>query len=140
MKIYTFSKKWYIVNRIDFNFRNNSNNTKLKSYTKFYDSLYNKLLNGNLLYDALNKTNYKLDNIFLSLISVSEETGKLADVLNNLSKYYEDKINISSKIKSSMSYPILLSTFLIIMFNLCILVLYLVILIHFNHKFPIYQI
>lgn len=103
-------------------FRNNSNNTKLKSYTKFYDSLYNKLLNGNLLYDALNKTNYKLDNIFLSLISVSEETGKLADVLNNLSKYYEDKINISSKIKSSMSYPILLSTFLIIMFNLCILV------------------
>ena len=57
--------------------------------------------------------NYKLDNIFLSLISVSEETGKLADVLNNLSKYYEDKINISSKIKSSMSYPILLSTFLI---------------------------
>lgn len=103
-------------------FRNNSNNAKLKSDIRFYDLLHNKLLNGNLFYDALNKTNYKFDNIFLSLISVSEETGKLADVLNNLSKYYEDKINISSKIKSSMSYPILLFTFLVIMFNLCILV------------------
>ncbi|BAK81401.1 type II secretion system F family protein [Candidatus Arthromitus sp. SFB-rat-Yit] len=104
-------------------FSNNSkNNARLKSEYKFYDSLYSKLLKGNLFYDALSKMNYKLDNIFLSLISVSEETGKLSDVLNNLNKYYEDKINISNKIKSSMSYPILLFTFLIIMFNLCILV------------------
>lgn len=103
-------------------FRNNATGAKAKRTRKFYDYIYGKLLKGNLLCDAFKSSNYKLDKMFLSLLSVSEETGKLSEVLSNLNKYYEEKINIDSKIKSSFAYPTLLFLVLVLMFNLCILI------------------
>ena len=102
-------------------FKENSENSKDKKMEKFYNTIYEKLLKGNSLYKSLISTNYKFDNIFLSLIKISEETGNLSEILKNLSRYYEEKITINNKIKSSLLYPILLTSVLIVLFNLCIL-------------------
>lgn len=102
-------------------FRESAINSKSSKDIKFYSKVYDNLLNGNSLYDSFKLTNYNLDIIFLSLIQVSEEVGKLSDVLKNLGDYYEEKINISNNIKSALIYPSLLFTMLIVLFNLCIL-------------------
>lgn len=102
-------------------FKQNAENSKNKKMSLFYKVIYDKLIKGNSLYKSINSTKYEFDNIFLSLIKISEETGNLSEILKNLSKYYEEKILINNKVKSSLLYPTLLSGVLFILFNLCIL-------------------
>ncbi len=109
-----------IIEIIDI-FKENSISSKNRKCTKFYLQVYKNILNGNSLYDSFLLTNYDLDPIFLSLIQVSEEVGKLPEVLENLNNYYSEKINISNNIKSALIYPTLLLILLIVLFNLCIL-------------------
>lgn len=102
-------------------FKENAISSKSKKDIRFYSQVYDNLLNGNSLYDSFKLTNNNLDPIFSSLIQVSDEVGKLADILKNLSDYYEEKINITNNIKSAFIYPSLLFSILIVLFNLCIL-------------------
>ena len=102
-------------------FKQNVENSKNKKMSLFYKVIYDKLIKGNSLYKSIKSTKYEFDNIFLSLIKISEETGNLSEILKNLSKYYEEKILINNKVKSSLLYPTLLSGVLFILFNLCIL-------------------
>lgn len=102
-------------------FKQNAENSKNKKMSLFYKVIYDKLIKGNSLYKSIKSTKYEFDNIFLSLIKISEETGNLSEILKNLFKYYEEKILINNKVKSSLLYPTLLSGVLFILFNLCIL-------------------
>mgnify|MGYP003369089729 CR=1 FL=1 len=102
-------------------FRKNAEMSKNKVMVRFYSNIHSKLLKGNSLHDSLSTIDYKFDKLFLSLIKISEDTGNLSIILKNLSSYYEEKIIINNKLKSSLMYPALLLTFLIIVFNLCIL-------------------
>lgn len=102
-------------------FKQNAENSKNNKMIKFYNSVYKKLLKGNSLYNSIKFTGYEFDKMFLSLIKISEETGNLSDILKNLSNYYDEKISINNKVKSSLMYPTLLSSVLFVLINLCIL-------------------
>lgn len=76
---------------------------------------------GNLEYglsfsQALVASNFP--QLFVSLISLGEKTGRLEDVLKRLGKYYDNKSGIKEKIKNSLLYPF------VIMFFLCISVVF----------------
>lgn len=102
-------------------FKDNAKISKNKKMISFYSVLYEKILRGNSLYKSLEFTGYKFDKMFLSLMKVSDETGNLSSILKNLATYYDEKISIRSKVKSSLLYPTLLLSVLFILLNLCIL-------------------
>ncbi len=55
------------------------------------------------------------------MIKISEKTGSLTEILKNLSTYYEEKIFINNKVRSSLLYPSLLLAVMLLLINLCIL-------------------
>lgn len=102
-------------------FRQNAEESKKKDMSLFYKNIYEKLLKGNSFYESIKSTRYKFDNMFLSLIKISEETGNLSEILKNLCEYYDEKISLHNQVKSSLLYPSLLLGVLVVLFNLCIL-------------------
>lgn len=59
------------------------------------------------LYEGVRKVSIFPDYM-ISMIRIGEETGKLDDVLNSLSAYYERDYHIGRTIKSAISYPMVL--------------------------------
>ncbi len=49
----------------------------------------------------------------INMIQLGEETGRLEEVLNSLSKYYDREDEIASGIKSAVAYPLVLSAVMI---------------------------
>lgn len=101
--------------------KDNAEASKNKNTSLFFKIINENLIKGNSLYNSIKLTKYKLDNIFLSLIKISEEIGSLNIILKNLYEYYEEKILINNKIKSALLYPSLLFSVMLILVNLCIL-------------------
>lgn len=67
----------------------------------------------------------------LHMISIGEESGRLDEVMDSLSSYYEREENIHSSIKSAISYPLIM----IVMMFLVIIVLVTKVLPIFNQVF-----
>lgn len=101
--------------------KNNAETTKDKKMISLFRTVNEKLMKGHSLYTSIKSTQYKFDNMFLSMIKISEETGSLNTILKNLSEYYEEKILINNKVKSSLLYPSLLFGVMVVLVNLCIL-------------------
>ena len=77
-----------------------SENRKIKKIAKL---ISNELQKGETLSKALGK--FKFDRFYITTIKVGEETGRLPEILNNLSTHIEKEINLRRKIKSSLTYP-----------------------------------
>lgn len=67
---------------------------------------------GATLHSALKDTGY-FPKYMINMIQLGEETGRLEEVLNSLSKYYDREDEISSGIKSAVAYPLVLSAVMI---------------------------
>lgn len=55
---------------------------------------------------ALKKHPEQFDSLFVNLVAVGEESGKLDSILDSMATYLEKSENIRKKIKKSLSYPI----------------------------------
>ncbi len=77
---------------------------KLKKSLK---AVNDNLRKGYSLSEAFLKNNYEYSSFFITSIKLGEESGNIDSVLYNLGKYYERKIDFQSKIKQSLTYPIL---------------------------------
>ncbi|MGB9621954.1 MAG: type II secretion system F family protein [Brevinematia bacterium] len=62
---------------------------------------------GMYLSDALSMHSDVFDNLYISIVKSGESSGRLGESLKNLSNYLERSFNLSSKIKSAMTYPII---------------------------------
>lgn len=93
-------------------------------------SIYDVCSQGESFYSAV-KTSGVFPNYVLNMIAIGEESGRLDEVMNSLSRYYEREDNINSSIKSAISYPIIM----IIMMLLVIIVLLTKVLPIFNQVF-----
>lgn len=55
---------------------------------------------------------FRMQEVFpvymIEMITISEETGRLPDVFEGLSKYYQQQDDIKRKLRSSLSYPLVL--------------------------------
>lgn len=63
---------------------------------------------GESLYYSMVPFNKIYPSFLLNMINIGEESGNLNLVLNQLSNYYENEHKIMQKLKTSMSYPVIL--------------------------------
>jgi len=63
---------------------------------------------GMMFSEALNKHKKIFPDFFRSMVSVGEKSGKMDIVLNSLADYYERDAASKRKLKSALSYPIML--------------------------------
>lgn len=74
--------------------------------------IYKPMELGATLHSALKDTGY-FPKYMINMIQLGEETGRLEEVLNSLSKYYDREDEIASGIKSAVAYPLVLSAVMI---------------------------
>jgi len=77
---------------------------------QLFENIKTSVLNGNSLSDAINETGKFSQYEFYST-RIGEETGRLAEVLTDMAKYFKSKISQRRKVISAVTYPmIVLST------------------------------
>lgn len=75
-----------------------------------FQQIQKSIIGGSSFSQALNQTN-KFSTYEIFSLQIGEETGKLIEVLQDLAKFYQDKIKQRRKIISAITYPcIVLST------------------------------
>lgn len=62
---------------------------------------------------ALKEHKKVFSNLIVSMVKAGEETGKLGEILRRISKHLEGQIKLRNKVKSAMTYPVVVFTFLI---------------------------
>jgi len=86
------------------------------SFSKILKSIKADVEQGSSLSESFAKFPKVFDKFFISMIKAGETGGVLDDVLNRIAKFMEDKEKLSSKIKSAMAYPVLVSILATIIF------------------------
>ena len=86
---------------------------KNQPYSSYFRNIlavvYEDVQSGMLLSEALDKHAKVFPNFFRSIINVGELSGKLDVVLTSLADYYETDSAMKRKIKSALSYPLMLA-------------------------------
>ena len=83
-----------------------------------------ELSNGGSLSAAMQPHRYVFSHLFVSMINVGENTGRLDEALMQLAIYYEQELATRKRIKEAMRYPSFVIIFIVIaMFILNILVI-----------------
>lgn len=84
-----------------------------KRLRKILNDVYVELEKGRLLSDSFKR--YKdLPNLFVYMIQVGEETGKIDEIMGNLADYYDNQYKQEKKIKNALIYPKFLLVFSIL--------------------------
>lgn len=73
---------------------------------EFYTSIHDRLMKGMALSEAMNESK-RISSMEYYSIKIGEETGRFADVLNDLSNFYSQKIKWRKQIISALSYPVM---------------------------------
>ncbi|SER95497.1 type II secretion system F family protein [Lachnobacterium bovis] len=81
--------------------------TNDKITKEFWHNLYIVMEKGTPLNKALKDTKL-FPNYMLSMLEISEETGKLEDTLFSLANYYERESNIRQSIRDALFYPVVM--------------------------------
>lgn len=85
------------------------NNLEMQTKSIFFKPILSDIkkgiLQGNSLYCSMNKFKKVFPDYMIEMVNIGEESGKLEDVLKELSKYYEQTYKIYSNIRSAMVYP-----------------------------------
>ncbi len=85
---------------------------KNQPFTKYFKEvlgvLYEDVESGTLLSEAMDKYKSVFPDFFRSMVKVGEISGHLDIVLTSLADYYETDSALRRKVKSAMSYPLML--------------------------------
>ena len=85
---------------------------KNQQYSAYFrgilEVIYEDVRSGIVMSEALEKHKKVFPDFFRSMIYVGEQSGKLETVFLALADYYETESNIKKKMKSAMSYPLML--------------------------------
>lgn len=77
-------------------------------FRKVLDVVYEDVKSGILLSEAFDKHKRVFPHFFRSMVHIGEKSGKLDMVLLSMADYYEKDRDTKRKVKSAMSYPIML--------------------------------
>jgi type IV pilus assembly protein PilC len=85
---------------------------KNQQYSAYFrgilEVIYEDVKSGIVMSEALEKHKKVFPDFFRSMLYVGEQSGKLEAVFVALADYYETDSNIKKKMKSAMSYPVML--------------------------------
>lgn len=122
--IMLFCSKLSIMISSGISISNCFNNLEMQTKNIFSKSILNGIkrgvLEGNSLYDSMSRFKEVFPNYMIEMIRVGEESGKLEEILKELSKYYEQIYKMHSNVKSAMIYPVI--TFVTAVFVIIFLV------------------
>ncbi|WP_407331515.1 type II secretion system F family protein [Enterovibrio sp. 27052020O] len=82
-----------------------SQSTTDKSLKEALDSVGSELSNGRSMSSAMRDHSNVFSDLFVSLIQVGENTGRLDDAMLQLAEYYEQEMETRRRIKSALRYP-----------------------------------
>ena len=77
-------------------------------FRKLLQVIYEDVKSGLLLSDALDKHKKVFPHFFRSMVRVGELSGKMELVFSSLADYYESDAAIKGKVRSALSYPMML--------------------------------
>lgn len=77
-------------------------------FKKVLDVVFEDVKSGLLLSDAVDKHKKVFPHFFRSMVRIGEQSGRLDMVLVSMADYYEKDRDIRRKVKSAMSYPLML--------------------------------
>lgn len=94
-----------------------------KKQIEFFQSISEKIVNGKNLSDALLESN-KISPFEYYTLKIGEETGRLADVLRQLSDHYNRQIKQKRQIINTFSYPaiVILTAITVVIFMMTFIV------------------
>lgn len=95
-----------------------SEKTDNKELKSILTDVVQRLNQGEPFSDALKVHENMLTPFFVQMIIIGEESGNLTDVLNQIATSYEKQLESANKLKSALTYPIILS---VLMFGVIIL-------------------
>lgn len=82
---------------------------KRRRYKKSLNDAYYGVLKGEKLSLCLKRYISIYPAFFIDMVEIGEETGTLTDIFSNLSAYYYKEKRIQDKIKTALTYPLLLA-------------------------------
>ena len=87
-----------------------------KNYKKSLKNIIKRINEGDSLSEAFKGNGYLYPKLFIGLIFIGENTGKLYEILIQLGSYYEKSSQLKSQVKMACIYPsiILISTIVLI--------------------------
>ncbi len=82
-----------------------------KQYVSFLNSIKTMIDEGKSLYNALNSQKvYKLPEFYLQSLNVAGQSGKMVEVLTNMSNFFMAQTKVQKQVKSAMTYPAIIFT------------------------------
>ncbi len=87
-----------------------------KTFQKVLTNIYDDLLRGIYLSEAFAKHPKIFPAFFKNMVYVGETSGNLSYVLNKVADYYEKDMQVKSKAKGALIYPIFLSVLILVVF------------------------
>ncbi len=88
-------------------------NTENKQLKKALDDVTAELTNGRSLSASMKMHSDVFSPLFVSMINVGENTGRLDQALLQLGEYYEQEVETRKRIKTAMRYPIFVIIFVV---------------------------
>ena len=83
--------------------------TENKKLSRVIGSMYEDLQKGNTLSEALSQHKEVFPEIFISMVEAGELSGNIDVIMNRLSSHFEKEYKIENKVKSAMTYPMVLA-------------------------------
>lgn len=83
--------------------------TENKRLVKIIGIMYEDLQRGNTFSEALSHHKEAFPEIFISMVEAGELSGNIDVIMNRLSTHFEKEYKIENKVKSAMTYPIILA-------------------------------
>ena len=77
-----------------------------KRYVSFLNSIKTMIDEGKSLFNALNAQKvYRLPDFFLQSLNVAGQSGKMVEVLTNMSEFFSAQNRVKKQVKGAMTYP-----------------------------------
>ena len=100
-----------------------SSQTSNRYFSYILKMIRKDIQEGSNLSGALSKYPKVYTSLYVALIKAGEESGNLAEVMDELAKNLEDQIALISKVKQALSYPAIVSIFFIVVVSFVFLYL-----------------
>lgn len=94
--------------------------TQNTNFCKIIENVINNIVKGDSLSDAF-KNHKEIPSMLLSMIKIGEASGRLDDILTQMTCYYDREYRMEQKIKQALTYPIVVGIFSLIVLNVLIL-------------------
>ncbi|PFG55200.1 MSHA biogenesis protein MshG [Vibrio sp. ES.051] len=106
-------------------------NCENKQLKEALEDVVSELSNGRSLSSAMQQHSKVFSPLFVSMINVGENTGRLDQALLQLANYYEQELETRKRIKAAMRYP----TFVIIFITIAMFILNILVIPEFASMF-----